>query len=173
MYSSNHDLITNIERLLTDHARLLERHLYLKERLTSIQRKIQKEPLDNHEALTNQEKQQLDAAGQRLKELQNDPWLDKLFSVAKNESQVHEIEKLMQRWGQASYDSVAHCIVDHANRHRFYGDYLKYLRKSHSFNKKRSRKRSAKFGATKWTKRNNEFLIERDGKIVSYGMNRP
>ncbi len=172
MSSSNYNIIKKIERLLTHQARLLERHLYLKERLTSIQHKILSKPLDNHETLTNQEKEQLDAAHQRLKELQNDPWLDKLFSLAKNQSQVHEIERLMQRWGQASYDSVAHCIVDHANRHGFHGDYLKYLRKAHNFNKKRTRKTATKLGATRWTKRNNEFLIERDGKIVSYGMNR-
>ena len=172
MNSSSNDLVlARCQRLNKSYAALLRRHLYLNEQLTSIQRQIVSASSGRPEvqALINR---QLDTVTQKLKALQNDVWLDKLFSVAQNESQMREIERLMQGWGQASYDSVAHCIVNHANRHGYPGNYLKYLRKAANFNKKRSRKSSREPGVYRWNRRNDEYLIERDGKIVSYGMNK-
>lgn len=117
--------------------------------------------------------EKIDDISQRLQKLENDEWLDKLFSAAQNESQVQEIERHMQRWGvgrpEQMFSSPAHCIVWHANRHGS-GDILRYLRKASSFNKRRARAKWVK-GAKKWLKKNREFLIERDGKIVSYGRN--
>lgn len=168
--SYNDPVFTRCQRLGKSYAAFLRRHLYLKERLTSIEHQIQKASSGSPQELASINRE-LDAVSQRLKALQDDPWLDKLFSVAENESQVREIERLMLRWGQASYDSVAHCIVNHANRHGYPGNYLKYLRKAAHFNKKRSRKSSREPGVYRWNRRNDEYLIERDGKIVSYGMN--
>jgi glutathione peroxidase-family protein len=86
------------------------------------------------------------------------------------ESEVAEIQALMTEWDLATYTSVAHSIVDHADRHGFRPDYLKYLRKAHNFNRKRAKQRVLSNGSVRWNK-GSEFLIERNGKIVSYGEN--
>jgi hypothetical protein len=156
--SSNDPFLARCQRLGESYVALLRRHLYLKEQLTSIQHKILSSSSGSPEALALIDGE-LAAVSQRLKELADDPWLDKLFSVAQNESQVREIESLMLRWGQGSYDSVAHCIVNHANRHGYPGDYLKYLRKAANFNKKRSRKSSREPGVYRWNRRNDEYLL--------------
>ncbi len=168
-----HSILKRCRRLLTDYANLLSRHEYLSFDLTSIEQKILSSPSDSRDTLIHQEQEQLNTIEQRLKALQNDPWLDKLFSVAQNKVEVEEIDNLMLRWGQANYKSVAHCIVDHANRHQYPGNYLKYLRKAANFKKKRARKSSPAPGVRRWNKSNDEYLIEREGKIVSYGRNRP
>lgn len=159
------------ERFLKDYSELLGRHLYLKERLTSIQAKLFSVPPENYKGIAKREQSKLDTIDQRIKTLQSDPSLDQLFSCAQNEQQVEEITRLMQRWGKSSYDSIAHCIVDHANRHGFSGDELTYLRKAGHFRKKRARKAYPELGVVRWNKGNNEYLIEREGKIVSYCIN--
>jgi hypothetical protein len=70
----------------------------------------------------------------------------------------------------ATYTSIAHSIFDHAERHGFPADYLKYLRKAHNFNRKRAKQKILSDGSIRWHK-GIEFLIERNGKIVSYGEN--
>lgn len=87
-----------------------------------------------------------------------------------SDQDITEIKTLMQNWDQATYPSLAHSIVDHANRHGFKGKYLKYLRKSVNFNKKGSTKKRLFNGAVRWNK-GTEFLIEKDNKIISYGEN--
>lgn len=165
--------IYRCQHLLTDYAYLLARHEYLKEQLTTLQQKLTSKPSERYNVLSHQEKEQLDAIEQRLKALQNDPWLDKLFSVAQNESQVEEIERYMQRWGvgnpEQKFTSPAHCIVWHANKHGG-GEILRYLRKAGHFNKRRAKSKWIK-GSKRWIRKNGEFLIERDSKMVSYGMN--
>lgn len=160
-----YSVISKIQRLLTQHRTLLARQLYLREQLTSIERQI----LSQDKALTNQE-QEIDAVRQRIKQLQNDKWLDKLFSVAQNKSQADEIERYMQGWGigtpEQPFDSPAHCIIWHANKHGD-GKILKYLRQANNFNKRRAKRKWVE-GAKKWTRKSGEYLIERDGKIVSY-----
>lgn len=164
--SDLHQELKRCQRLRERYTDLLARHQYLTEQLANIQDKITSSPAESHD------QELLDAIEQRLQALQNDPWLDKLFSVAQNEAQVKEIERLMQRWGQANYESVSHCIVDHANRHHYPGNYLRYLRKAASFNKKRARKSSPAPRVLRWNKGNDEYLIEREGQIVSYGSNK-
>lgn len=159
----NDDILrTRYQRLQVDHHDFFKRHKYLSENINNITATESKNHL--------KKEKQLEALEERIRLLQSDKWLDKLFSIAKNHSEVEDIERLMQKWGQSTYDSVAHCIVDHANRHRFPGQYLKYLRKANRFNKKRSKKRISEPGVTRWKKHSGEYLIERDGKIVSYGL---
>jgi hypothetical protein len=86
------------------------------------------------------------------------------------DAEADEIEALMVDWGLATYSSIAHSVVDHADRHRFLGDYLRYLRKAKNFNKKGARRKYLSDGSIRWN-RGDEFLIERDGRIVSYGEN--
>ena len=57
-------------------------------------------------------------------------------------------------------------IIWHANKHGD-GKMLKYLRQANNFNKRRAKSKWVE-GAKKWTRKSGEYLIERDGKIVSY-----
>ena len=85
-------------------------------------------------------------------------------------AEVDEIQTLMATWDAATYTSIAHSIVDHADRHGFQTDYLRYLRKAKNFNKKGAKRKTLSDASTRWHK-GTEFLIERDGKIISYGEN--
>jgi hypothetical protein len=98
-----------------------------------------------------------------------DPYETLLFQNY-TEAEIQEIRDLMDEWAAASYTSIAHSIFDHADRHGFQSDPLRYLRKAHRFNRKRAQKKPLSDGSTRWHK-GIEFLIERDGKIVSYGEN--
>ena len=109
--SKDNSVLVRCQRLLTDHHTLLRRHRYLSERLTSIQTQIIEASRASHATLEAQVRAPLDAVEQRIKALQRDKWLDKLFSIAENECQVQQIEKLMDKWGQSSYDSVAHWAI--------------------------------------------------------------
>lgn len=173
MSSSNiNDILAKCQHLLTYYASLLSRHQYLSQQLTSIQRKSLSFEPENREIPEVQEL--LEAIEEKLKALQDDPWLDKLLSVAKNWQQAEEIERLRQNWGvgkpEQPFDNPAHCIIWHANKHGK-GNILRYLRKANQFNK-RGAKMKWVYGAKRWRRKNGEFLIERDGKIVSYGKTR-
>lgn len=98
-----------------------------------------------------------------------DPYEQILFT-GYTEAEISEIEALMADWDRATYESPAHSIVDHAERHGFSDNYLRYLRKAKNFNKKGARQKVLSDGAIRWNK-GIEFLIERSGKIVSYGEN--
>lgn len=84
---------------------------------------------------------------------------------------LKEAKQLMSKWDKATYDNLSDSIRDHAKRHGFGNDIPKYLRKAASFNKKGAKKTTLDDGATRWNRKNGEFLIERDGKIVTYGVN--
>ena len=85
-------------------------------------------------------------------------------------SSDEEIQALMTGWDKATYPTLPASIVRHAQKHGFGGDYLCYLRKAFNFNKKGARKKYLPDEAIRWNK-SNEFLIERNGKIVTYGTN--
>ena len=87
-----------------------------------------------------------------------------------NHEEIKEIQDLMQKWERATYPTLAHSIVDHADRHGFKDNYLKYLRKAANFQKKGAKKKQLPNGALRWNK-GIEFLIERNNKIISYGDN--
>ncbi len=84
--------------------------------------------------------------------------------------EADEIQQLIQAWDKATYPTLPASIVKHAQKHGFEDDYLRYLRKAANFNKKGARKKYLPDGATRWNK-GDEFLIERNGKIVTYGVN--
>ncbi|MBD2206259.1 hypothetical protein H6G33_19220 [Calothrix sp. FACHB-1219] len=98
-----------------------------------------------------------------------DPYEEILFSGYKD-AEIAEMKTLMVNWDKSTYPTLAHSIVNHADRHDFTNNYLKYLRKANNFNKKGARKKILSDGAERWNK-GNEFIIERNGKIVSYGEN--
>lgn len=72
--------------------------------------------------------------------------------------EIAEIKSLMEKWDKASYPTLANSIVDHADRHGFTGDYLKYLRKANNFNKKGAKKKILPDDTFRWNK-SNEFII--------------
>ena len=152
-------IIQECDRILRDYDSLLKRHLYLRERVTTIQAKLLEASPENGQALAKQVQDKLNTLEQRIQALQNDPWLDQLFSSAENDQQVEEIKRYMQRWGKSSYESVAHCIVDHADRHDFSKNKLRYLRKGANFNKKRAKRVFPELGVVRWNK-GNEYMIE-------------
>lgn len=84
--------------------------------------------------------------------------------------EIKEIQQLIEAWDKATYPTLSTSIVKHAQKHGFDHDYLRYLRKAANFSKKGSRKKYLPDGAIRWNK-GNEFLIERDSKIVTYGEN--
>ncbi|AJQ94841.1 hypothetical Protein YC6258_02803 [Gynuella sunshinyii YC6258] len=85
---------------------------------------------------------------------------------------LKEAKQSMSKWDKATYDTLSDSIRDHAKRHGFGNDIPKYLRKSANFNKKGAKQKNLEDGATRWNRRNGEFLIERNGKIVTYGVNK-
>jgi hypothetical protein len=86
------------------------------------------------------------------------------------EDEITEIQQLMASWDKATYPTLPTSIVKHAQKHGFDPDYLRYLRKAANFNKKGARKKYLPDGAIRWNK-GDEFLIERDDQIVTYGEN--
>ncbi|MCI5207227.1 MAG: RHS repeat-associated core domain-containing protein [Candidatus Electrothrix sp. ATG2] len=84
---------------------------------------------------------------------------------------LSEAKNLMSKWSKGTFDSISDSIRYHTGRHGD-GDIAKYLRKAASFNKKGAKKKILDDGATRWNKKNGEFLIEREGKIVTYGKNK-
>jgi hypothetical protein len=98
-----------------------------------------------------------------------DPYAAILYSSYSSE-EIAEIHQRMAGWDKATYPTLPASIVRHAEKHGFAGDYLRYLRKAANFNKKGARKKRLPDGAIRWHK-GDEFIIERDGKIVTYGEN--
>ncbi|MGK7885348.1 MAG: hypothetical protein AB4057_12085 [Crocosphaera sp.] len=94
----------------------------------------------------------------------------KILFTGYSEQEIEEIQMLMEKWDKATYPTLANSIVDHADRHNFQDNYLKYLRKAANFNKKGAKKTKLPNGTMRWNK-GTEFIIERDNKIVSYGEN--
>ena len=86
------------------------------------------------------------------------------------EAEIAEMQTLLADWSQATYPTLATSIVKQAKKHGFTEEYLGYLRKTSNFNKKGARQKRLPDGAIRWNK-GSEFLIERDGKIVTYGEN--
>ena len=84
---------------------------------------------------------------------------------------LKEAKRLMSMWDKGSFPTRAKSIRHHANKHGFGDDVAKYMRKAANFNKKGARKKELEDGAIRWNRKSGEFLIERGGKIVSYGVN--
>ena len=98
-----------------------------------------------------------------------DPYEQTLYELY-SEVEIAEIKMLMQSWDCATYPTLATSVVKHALKHGFTGEYLRYLRKANNFSKKGARKKQLPDGAVRWN-RGKEFLIERGGKIITYGEN--
>ena len=98
-----------------------------------------------------------------------DPY-EKILYEQYSEAEISEIKVLMQSWDRATYPTLAASIVKHAQKHGFTGEYLRYLRKAKNFKKKGARKKQLPNEAIRWNK-GKAFLIERGGKIITYGEN--
>ena len=84
---------------------------------------------------------------------------------------LKEAKNLVSMWDKATHSTRYDSIRYHAKKHGYGNDIPKYLRKAANFNKKGASKKNLEDGATRWNRTNGEFLIERGGKIVSYGVN--
>ena len=109
-------------------------------------------------------------------ELQTDPFFKQLCQRYTS-AEIAEIEQYLNEWNQASYVSVSHNILDHAERKAI--DPLKLLRKAHNFNKKgavRVPKNGYRQDSSAVYRKKNEYLIVRRDqfgteKIVTFGVN--
>jgi len=105
-----------------------------------------------------------------------DPYLTQILE-GYTDNEVTEIYNYLYDWDAGTYSSVAHSVLDHAQRKGF--TLLRYLRKAHNFNKKGSirvpRSGYRQDGSAVYRK-GTEFLIMRLDqygieKIVTYGTN--
>ncbi|MEZ4458332.1 MAG: hypothetical protein R3E66_01125 [bacterium] len=81
-----------------------------------------------------------------------------------------EFERLTARWDAATSGSLEESLLYHAGKHG--GDDLaKFLRQAENFNKRGATSVRRYDGRILYKKGDGQFLIERDGKIVSYGKN--
>jgi hypothetical protein len=103
----------------------------------------------------------------------NDPWEAKLFKPSYSEQQKNQVRTLTERWDEGTYSSKAHSIVDHSTRHGYGDNYIKYLMDAAGFNTRGATPKvlDAVTNTVRYNKRSGEFIIYRDGKIVSYGWN--
>jgi hypothetical protein len=109
-------------------------------------------------------------------ESSTDPFFAEL-TQGYTETEIAEIRKYLTDWDAASYLSVSHNILDHAQRKNL--DCLKFLRKAHNFNKKgatRIPKKGYRWDDSAVYRKGNEYLVVRPNefgieKIVTYGVN--
>lgn len=52
----------------------------------------------------------------------DDPY-ERILFEGYTDSEIAEMQMLMQQWEQATYPTLAHSIVDHADRHSYQGNY--------------------------------------------------
>ncbi|QDG52476.1 hypothetical protein FIV42_17550 [Persicimonas caeni] len=81
-----------------------------------------------------------------------------------------EFERLSKNWNKGNHDTLAESLRYHANKHGG-GNLKKYLRQANAFNKRGAKRTKLPNGAVRYNKGNGEFLIKRNGGIVSYGRN--
>jgi hypothetical protein len=109
-------------------------------------------------------------------ELIEDPFFTQLCE-GYTDSEIVEIRQYREEWDAGTYISTAHSILDHAARKQL--DPLRYLRKAHTFSKKRAErvpKRGYRVDGSAVYRKGNEYLIVRldrfgSEKIVTYGVN--
>jgi hypothetical protein len=102
-----------------------------------------------------------------------DPWEDSLVRDY-NDSQRAEIKRHLEKWDKATYESEAHSVVNHAQRHGYGNNYLEYMRRASNFNTRGATRKvlDAYTNTVRYTRKDGQFIIYRDGKIVTYGVNR-
>lgn len=108
--------------------------------------------------------------------MSDDIFLNRLYQNY-TEVEITEIEVYLSEWSAATYISIAHNILDHADRKQL--DPLKFLRKAHNFNKKRAVRippKGYRNDDSAVYRKNNEYSIVRVDlsgieKIVTYGVN--
>jgi hypothetical protein len=106
----------------------------------------------------------------------DDPFLSQLCE-GYTEAEITEIQQYVAEWTVGTYASIAHSILDHADRKQM--NPLRYLRKAHNFNQKRAQrvpKTGYRADGSAVYRQSNEYLIVRldrfgSEKIVTYGVN--
>jgi hypothetical protein len=90
------------------------------------------------------------------------------------DNQKTEAQRLVQRWEKGTYTNVEDSVYDHYVRHGqpHNKSLLGYLEAAANFNKRGARGGMPRGdGSKRWWRPSGEYLIEREGKIISYGWN--
>lgn len=83
-----------------------------------------------------------------------------------------EAKRMVARWDKGSFDTREDNIRHHVSL-RGRNDLWWYLAKAYNFNKKGASTKFLPKGRIHFERKSGEFLIEKDGHIVTYGKNRP
>jgi hypothetical protein len=97
-------------------------------------------------------------------------WTDPLGLSCK--PTLSEAKKLVAKWEKGTFDTLRDTILYHWQKHLPERDVWTYLRKAADFNKKGAVRKFLDDGITRYERKSGEYLMERDGKIISYGINR-
>jgi hypothetical protein len=100
--------------------------------------------------------------------------------VSEQDPSLAEQVELLSQWESGTYPSPESSARDHYARHREDFDPIptlwEYLRKAQGFDKNTARRvpslGTRTDGTVRFISKSGEFLIERNGKIVSFGCNR-
>jgi hypothetical protein len=84
---------------------------------------------------------------------------------------LSEAKRLLSRWDPGTFETIAASIRFHAPKHATGMHLWTYLRRAAAFRKKRATRRYSPDGTVRYEKPSGEFMIEREGKIVTYGTN--
>ena len=95
-------------------------------------------------------------------------WIDPLGLSCK----LSEAKKLVARWEKGTFSTLRGSILYHWQKHMPGTDVWTYLRKAAAFNKKGAVRKLVDDGIIRYERKSGEYLMEREGKIVSYGINR-
>lgn len=83
-----------------------------------------------------------------------------------------EAKILVRRWGKGTFDDREANIRHHVSK-RGNDNVWRYLAQFYNFNKKGASTKLLAGGRIHYERVRGEFLIEKDGYIVTYGKNRP
>lgn len=83
-----------------------------------------------------------------------------------------EAKRMVARWGKGTFNDREANIRHHVSK-RGNNNLWRYLAQSYNFNKKGASTKLLAGGRIHFERESGEFLIEKDGYIVTYGRNRP
>lgn len=89
---------------------------------------------------------------------------------SKSRLPLAEAKRLVRRWDRGSFATIAQSIRYHHEQHGT-ADVWSYLKKANAFDQAGARMLPRGDGSVRWLRRSGEFLITRNNRILSYGVN--
>lgn len=81
----------------------------------------------------------------------------------------NEANRLIEKWDKSTFNTIEDNLSYHLGVHGN-GDLAKYLRQAENFNFKGAKSFGLRMdGSTRYYRSNGEYIIMRNGKIISYG----